>query len=130
MNEKRIFGNGVVFAGVPIGGLLFSPFWTFLFDKFSWKGACLVQAGISLQTLWISLLIIECPASPIDKERKPFDWSLLTSGPIMMFAFSQSLYFCSYSSILLLVPYMMGKGFSPIDSALAVTLWVENMQIK
>ena len=38
MNKKRIFGNGVVFCGVPLGGLILAPFWTHLFTLFNWKG--------------------------------------------------------------------------------------------
>jgi len=71
MIDKRIFGNGVVFCGVPLGGLILSPFWTYLFGDFTWRGTCILQAGIALQNLWICLLIIECPLAPIDTGRKP-----------------------------------------------------------
>lgn len=122
MNDKRIFGNGVVFCGVPLGGLILSPFWTFLFDKFTWRGACIVQAGMAAQNLWISLLIIECPSMPIDTNRKPIDWELFKSGAMIMFSLSQFLYFGAYSSILLIVPFMATRGFSGFDAALAVTV--------
>ena len=47
MQEKRILGNGIVFCGVPLGGLIFSPFWTALFESYTWRGAALVQERIA-----------------------------------------------------------------------------------
>lgn len=81
----------------------------------------MIQAGISLQNLWIALLTIECPKSPIDRNRAPFEWSLFLSPSFVLFALALFLYFGSYSSILLIVPYLHGHGISQMRSAWAVT---------
>ena len=56
MDKKRVFGNATVFCGIPLGAMILSPLWAFLNESFSWRGTCLIQAGLSgriLQLLWV-----------------------------------------------------------------------------
>ena len=56
MDKKRVFGNATVFCGIPLGAMILSPLWAFLNESFSWRGTCLIQAGLSgriLQLLWL-----------------------------------------------------------------------------
>jgi len=112
MNEKRVFGNGIVYCGVPLGGFILNPLWTYLFENFSWKSTCLIQAGISLNLLWISLLLIECPSCPVNTEKAPISWSLFKSPAVIVFAFAQLLFWACYSSVTLLYPYLTENGYS------------------
>ena len=112
MNKKRVFGNGIVYCGVPLGGFILNPLWTYLFENYSWKSTCLIQAGISLNLLWISLLLIECPSCPVNTEKAPISWSLFKSPAVVVFAFAQLLFWACYSSVTLLYPYLTENGYS------------------
>ena len=112
MNKKRVFGNGIVYCGVPLGGFILNPLWTYLFEAYSWKSTCLIQAGISLNLLWISLMLIECPSCPVNTEKAPFSWSLLKSPAVVLFGLAQLLFWMCYSSTTLLYPYLTEKGHS------------------
>jgi len=112
MNEKRVFGNGIVYCGVPLGGFILNPLWTYLFENYSWKSTCLIQAGISLNLLWISLLLIECPSCPVNTEKAPISWSLLKSPAVILFAVAQLLFWACYSSVTLMYPYLTENGYS------------------
>ena len=47
MDKKRVFGNATVFCGIPLGAMILSPLWAYLNELFSWRGTCLIQAGLS-----------------------------------------------------------------------------------
>ena len=112
MNKKRVFGNGIVYCGVPLGGFILNPLWTYLFETYTWRSTCLIQAGISLNLLWISLMLIECPSCPVNTKKAPFSWSLLKSPAVILFGLAQLLFWTCYSSTTLLYPYLTEKGYS------------------
>ena len=53
MDKKRVFGNATVFCGIPLGAMILSPLWAYLNELFSWRGTCLIQAGLSGTILMI-----------------------------------------------------------------------------
>ena len=83
-----------------------SPLWAFLIEKYSWQGCCIIQAGISLQLVWIALLTSECPFNKVDTETKPVSWDLLSQPVVWTFALGCTLYYASYSVLNLFVPYV------------------------
>ena len=125
MDKKRVFGNATVFCGIPLGAMILSPLWAYLNELFSWRGTCLIQAGLSgsiqnfqlktesfklksmkAQLIWLSLLIIECPENQVEKGKSPFAWDLLKSPSLWLFAISCALYYASYAVLLLLIPFI------------------------
>ena len=57
MDKKRVFGNATVFCGIPLGAMILSPLWAFLNESFSWRGTCLIQAGLSGRILQLLRVI-------------------------------------------------------------------------
>jgi len=106
MDKKRVFGNATVFCGIPLGAMILSPLWAYLNELFSWRGTCFIQAGLSAQLIWLSLLIIECPENQVEKGKSPFAWDLLKSPSLWLFAISCALYYASYAVLLLLIPFI------------------------
>jgi len=98
-------------------------FWVSLIEAYSWRQCCLIQAGISLQLVWLALLIIECPSNKIDSEMKPISWDLLTLPQLWTFALGCSMYYAAYSVTMLLVPFLNELlDVNPYYSALIISL--------
>uniref|UniRef100_UPI00358F8456 monocarboxylate transporter 13 n=1 Tax=Myxine glutinosa TaxID=7769 RepID=UPI00358F8456 len=131
-NRRRTLALGVAFTGVGISSFAFSPLFQLLLDKYGWRGALLILAGMELNlclcgtllrpiTLKEDLMQSKLKAketSIVQKVVQFFDLSLMTDRIFMLYVLSISFTnFGFFIPIIHLVPHAKLLGHDSYSAA-------------
>ncbi|XP_006825148.1 monocarboxylate transporter 12-like [Saccoglossus kowalevskii] len=70
-HKRHALANGIVFAGFGVGIMVFPPLYQTLIDKYGWRGAMIVMAGINMNIVVCGMLMR--PPPKYDREVKNGD---------------------------------------------------------
>ncbi|XP_019619231.1 PREDICTED: uncharacterized protein LOC109466069 [Branchiostoma belcheri] len=64
-HQKRHLAYAMMVTGTGVGGFIFSPVFQLLIDQYGWRGAIIVQAGVTLNLCVAAALMRPLQASPV-----------------------------------------------------------------
>ncbi|KAI8495808.1 hypothetical protein Bbelb_262240 [Branchiostoma belcheri] len=64
-HQKRHLAYAMMVTGTGVGGFIFSPVFQLLIDQYGWRGAIIVQAGVTLHLCVAAALMRPLQASPV-----------------------------------------------------------------
>ncbi|XP_002741643.1 monocarboxylate transporter 12-like [Saccoglossus kowalevskii] len=68
-HKRHALANGIVFAGFGVGIMVFPPLYQTLIDKYGWKGAMTVMAGINMNMVVCGMLMRPPPKYSTENKR-------------------------------------------------------------